>query len=145
MTTDPDHQPHTAASRTRATVLWAVVGAALLMLALVFRVEGRAFGLGLLYGGVTALILAAAHRWRRPGPFVALLVAGAIGFPVFSILHNGLWAMARLAEWAPLLRWPLEALQVASFMIALFVCPPAVVVGALGAVATLIAGRRRAS
>lgn len=125
------------------TLLFLAVGGGSLIVALVFRVGNKTLGLGLIYGGVAALLLAVAHRWRRVKPFLLLTLAALIGMPFFVLMHNLLYALAEVARDLALVRRSAEALHVASFLAAIFVCPAAVVVGSVGALVTWVKNRGR--
>jgi hypothetical protein len=132
-----------ALGRRRHTVLWLAIGIGLLMLALVFRVRSNTLGLALLYLGVTALLLAVVHRWRRPKPFLILALSSLVGYPVLVVLHNFFYAIASFNTEVPPLRWPAEFLHVACFLGAMLLCPAGLVIGLLGAVVSAVAFRRR--
>jgi hypothetical protein len=94
----------------------------------------------LVFGGIICLILAAVCRWRRPKSFFLLFVLSALGFVVFAVLHNVLHVIDDMTtiSWVKAI---LEGLDVASFFIALLVCPAGVVVGLPGWIIWLIRSR----
>jgi hypothetical protein len=123
------------------TLFFLAVGSGALIVALVFRVGNKTLGLALIYGGVGALVLAVVHRWRHVKPFLLLTLAALIGMPFFVLMHNLLYAVAELAGGLGLVRRSAEALHVASFLAAIFVCPATLVVGSAGALVTWIRNR----
>jgi len=99
---------------------------------------GRCFCLG----GITGLILAWIHRWRRPRSFFLLLGWSFLGFVVGVVLHNALWAVVEMKPGLP--PWvvaPLETAHVVAFLVAVLVCPPAVLVGLVGWLVTNVRER----
>jgi len=65
------------------------------------------------------------------------------GFVVFAILHNVFDAVATLAASVRAVHGLLEGLSVAAFLLAILICPPAMLVGAVGWVIMLIREHRR--
>jgi hypothetical protein len=109
--------------------------------ALLVGISDNPPGIALLYGGMVCLVLAAVCRWQRPKSFLLLLAFSALGFVVFAILHNLLYALGEMTAltW---LKAILEALHVAAFLIALLLCPVGVLVGLVGWVAAVFRSRR---
>jgi hypothetical protein len=108
-------------------------GGACLAAALLVGVADNPPGLALVYLAVTAWILALAHRWRRVRSFLILLGASLSGFLVAVVLHNLFYALGVVAADAVVLQAVLGFLEVAFFLVAVFVCPPGAVIGAVGA------------
>lgn len=89
-----------------------------------------------------ALVVAFVHPWRRAREFMYLVFASGLGFVVFVVLHNlfdaGAGAMASLGP----LHAILQVLSVVAFLAAVFVCPPALVIGLGGMLIMFFAGRK---
>jgi fumarate reductase subunit D len=100
-------------------------------------------GLGLLYLATVLLVGAIAHRWRSPRRFFWLFLGSLIGFPVFAVAHNLLYALGELSADVPVLPWIFEGLHVVGFLIAVVLCPAGAFVGLAGVVITVIQRRRR--
>ena len=102
-------------------------------------------GLLLCLASAVTLVLAFVHHWRRPKRFLLLAAGGLVGFFLFAVLHNLFYAIgeagAGVTGVAPLM----EVLHVASFLIAIFLCPAAALVGVAGGLVTLILSRRNAN
>ena len=112
--------------------------------ALIVGISDNPPGIALLYGGTVCLVLAVVCCWQRPRSFVLLLAGSALGFVVFAILHNLLYALGEMTDLA-WLKALMEALHVAAFLIALLLCPVGVLVGLVGWVAAVFRGRREPS
>lgn len=112
--------------------------------ALIVGISDNPPGIALLYGGMVCLVLAAVCRWQRPKSFLLLLAASALGFVVFAILHNLLYALGEMTDLA-WLKALLGALHAAAFLIALLLCPVGVLVGLVGWVAAVFRSRREPS
>lgn len=64
--------------------------------------------------------------------FLVLTGASAAGFFVGVVLHNLLYALALAASHLPLVSYLAEALHVAFFIIAIFICPLGFLIGVMG-------------
>ena len=93
----------------------------------------------LVYLAVSAWIVTFAHRWRRVKTFLILLVASLVGFPLSVVLHNVFYALAEVTSDVVGLSQALGFLEVAFFLIAVLVCPPGVLIGAVGSVVLALA------
>ncbi len=100
-------------------------------------------GILLALAAVIALVLAFVHPWRTSKRFRYLSYAAGLGFIVFAVLHNLFEALAASAASTTLLRGSLEALAVVAFLVAILLCPPCLLVGAVGAVVMAIRRRRQ--
>lgn len=89
----------------------------------------------------TALVLAFTHPWRRAREFKYLLYGSVLGFAVFVVLHNLLEAGAVATASVWLLPAMLQGLGVVAFLAAVFVCPPAFVIGLGGVLILFFRGR----
>ena len=113
-----------------------------LIVAFLIGISDNLPGLLLCYIAVTALILAFVHTWRRVKRFLILLGASLIGFPLFVILHNLFYGLGQVAADVIVLGTLLEFLHVVFFLVAIMVCPPGVLIGAVGSVVTYCKGRQ---
>jgi hypothetical protein len=111
--------------------------------AVVVGISDNPPGILLAFGAATALILAFVHSWRTAKQFRLFLYASVLGLVIFGILHNVFEALASKAASAGALQSLLQGLGVAAFFLALLICPPAILVGAVGSVVMFIRNRRR--
>jgi hypothetical protein len=114
--------------------LFLVVGSAALGAAMLIGINDNPAGLILAYVAAASFVLAVAHSWRKAKPFVMLLVASLVGFPVAALLHNLLYAVGVAGSGVPGVPQVAEALHVAFFLAAIFLCPVGVLVGGVGSV-----------
>lgn len=128
----------------RLTLALLAVGCAFLAAALVIGIGDNPPGLVLVYLAISTWIVAFAHRWRRVKSFLILLAASLVGFPLSVVLHNVFYALAEVASEFVGLSQALGFLEVVFFLIALFVCPPGVLIGAVGSVVLALSRFRRA-
>ena len=101
-------------------------------------------GILLAYAAATALVLAFVHPWRSSRKYRYLLYASVLSFVVLAALHNVFEVVAGGMAGPGFVVAVLQGIQVAAFLIAVLICPPAIVVGAVGAVVMWIRNRRRA-
>ena len=113
------------------TLAFLVIGALSLAGGLLVGIDDNPPGLLLVYGAVTSFILAFAHRWREPRRFILLLGLSFLGFVVFAVLHNVFYAVGESSSvsWVTSL---MEVLHVGSFLVAVLICPPGILVGLIG-------------
>jgi hypothetical protein len=127
--------PQKGGNRSRTTTLvFLAVGCVLLAAALFIGIGDNPPGLALVYLAVCALILAFAHRWRRVRSFLILLGVCLSGFPLFAVLHNVFYGLGEMASELVVLRSVLGFLEAVFFLVAILVCPPGVLIGAVGSV-----------
>ena len=112
------------------------VGAALI------TVSDNPPGIALALLAAAAFILAFVHPWRTARQYGIFFLVSVAGFVLFAILHNVLDAVATLAASVRVVHSLLEGLSVAAFLLAILICPPAMLVGAVGWVIMLIRFRR---
>jgi hypothetical protein len=129
--------------RRWTTLLFLAIGALALVAALLVGINDNPPGLILIYTAVTAFLLAWVHPWRSVKRFLILLGASLLGFPVAAVLHNLFYALAELAAEFVGLAQVLGFLDGVFFLIGVLVCPPGILVGAVGAAATAILRARR--
>jgi hypothetical protein len=100
-------------------------------------------GILLAFLAATAFILSFVHPWRTARQYGLLLLASVLGLLVFAVLHNVFEAAGGKTAGVGVIQGLLQGLGVAAFLLAIMICPPAMLVGAVGWVITLIRNRRR--
>jgi hypothetical protein len=126
-----------------ATLVLVAVGCVSLTAALAIGIADSPPGLALVYLAIVAWILALAHPWRQVRSFLILLAASLIGFPVSILLHNLFYGLGEMASDITVLSQALGALDVVFFILAVLVCPPGVLIGAVGSVVVAVLHFRR--
>ncbi len=126
----------------KVTLVWVTICCVSLIVAFFIGISDNLPGLLLCYVAVTALILAFVHTWRQVKRFLILLGASLIGFPLFVILHNLFYGLGQVAADIIVLGTLLEFLHAVFFLVAIMVCPPGVLIGAVGSVVTYCKGRQ---
>jgi len=110
-----------------------------LIAAFIVGISDNPPGLALCYLATVSLILAFVHTWRKVKYFLILLGGSVIGFAVFAVLHNVFYALAEISSDIVVLSQMLKFLDAASFLVAIFVCPAGLLIGAIGGMLTATA------
>jgi len=132
----------TPSNRTR-TFVWFAVCCVLSAAAAVVGISDNLPGILLAFGAAIALVLAFVHPWRSAKKFQHLLLGSVIALVVTGVLHNVFHGAADMAEGIVVLKGLLQGLGVAAFLIAILICPPAILVGLVGSVLMSIRNRRQ--
>lgn len=120
-------------NRNRTFVLLAICGMLALAAAAV-GIDDNPPGLLLAFFSAAAFTVAFVHPWRATKNFKILMLASGLGLVVFGFLHNAFHALASVAGSSGLTHDLLSGAGVAFFLIAILLCPPAFLVGAVGAI-----------
>ena len=125
------------------TLALLIVCCALAASALAVGISDNPPGILLAYGAATALIVAVVHPWRTARRFWRLLYMSLLAFVLFAVLHNVCGGMADEVAGVPVLRMALQSIAVVTFLLAVMICPPAILVGATGSIAMIFRKRHR--
>lgn len=101
-------------------------------------------GIALAFIAVLIPFFAWTRIWKSPKSFLKLAGFSLSGFVVFVILHNLFYAIAKMTE-AALIIWLSNVVSVASFLIAVLICPVGIGVGLVGAVILLVVKKQARS
>jgi hypothetical protein len=110
------------------------ISVALALAAAAVGVDDNPPGLLLAFLSGAAFTVAFVHPWRTTRKFQALMMASILGLVVFAILHNVFHALATVVGPSGLAGNLVGGLGILSFFIALLLCPPAFLVGMVGAI-----------
>ncbi|MCK4654676.1 MAG: hypothetical protein KAU01_09535 [Candidatus Cloacimonetes bacterium] len=121
-------------SNRKVTFTFLAISIISLVIAFIIGIADNPPGLLFCYMGIVALILVFVHRWRKAKNYLILFLASLIGFPVFAVLHNVMYGLEKMAVDIIVLNQLLRFLDVLFFLIALMVCPPGILVGAVGSI-----------
>jgi len=113
------------------------------IIAIIVGISDNPPGIFLAYGAATAFIMAFVHPWRTAKPFRLLLYASVLSLVIFGILHNVFEGFASVAEVTGTLQTLLQVLGVTAFFIAILICPPAILIGAIGSIVMSIRNRQQ--
>lgn len=104
------------------------------VIAFIIGISDNPPGILLLFIGFAALILVFVHHWRKAKKFLILFIASLIGFPIFVILHNVMYALEEMVGDIVVISQLIRFIDISSFFIAILVCPAGVLVGAVGSI-----------
>ena len=130
-----------ASQHRRTTLIFLAVFCLAAIGALVIWLDGNTPANVLALVVSVALVLVFVHPWRRAREFKYLFYASALGFAVFVILHNLFEAGAVAMESVAPLQAIFQVLSVVAFLAAIFVCPPALIIGLGGVLIVVFRGR----
>ena len=131
--------PH---NRIRTLILLMICGLLAIGAAAV-GIDDNLPGILLAYLAATAFILAFVHPWKTSKQFRRLLYASALGFVVFGLLHIVFEVTASNFGDSSLVYDLFNVIGAILFLIATLICPPGLLVGAIGAVVMAIKNRPR--
>jgi uncharacterized membrane protein (UPF0136 family) len=133
-----------SSQRSRVTtVVILAIAAVLAAAAGIVGISDNPPGILLAFGAAAALVLAFVHPWRTSRQFRYLFYAVFVGIAVLVVVHNVFEVVAGRMGGPGFVVAVLQGVQVAAFLIAVLICPPALVIGAVGAVVMAIRNRRR--
>ncbi len=127
----------------KATIILAGVFCALLLAAFLIGVSDNIPGIVLCYLAATIPVIAMVYTRQDAKKYLILLGASAGGFFIFVLLHNGFYALGTITNHIAVLTHVIDAFSVASFCIAVFLCPAAFLVGAVGSIVFTVKRRRK--
>ena len=123
------------------TVVFMAIAAVLAAAAGIVGISDNPPGILMLYAGAFALVLAFVHPWRTSRQFRYLLYASVLGLVVFAVVHNVFEVVAGRMGGPGFVVAVLQGIQVAAFLIAILICPPAFIIGVVGEVVMDIRNR----
>ena len=94
--------------------------------------------------GIALIFLTAKARVEgKDRKFLLLTGFSSAGFFVFVFLHNAFYALGTITEHIFVLKYLMQALDVAFFVVAVIVCPLGFLVGAVGSMVLFIKKRKK--
>ena len=130
----------TPRNRNRTFILFAIC-CVLAVTSAAVGISDNPPGLLLAFLSASVFIITFVHPWRASKHFRRLIYASILGFVVFGVLHNVFEGVASNALVSGLMHDLLSGAGVASFLVAIFLCPPGLLVGAVGAIVMFIRER----
>jgi hypothetical protein len=121
----------------RRRLIFLGCAAVLLAAAMLVGISDNPPGLLLAFATSILVVLALTMSWHHPRKHFYLFVGSILAFAMTAVLHNVFEAAASVAG-VPALKAAGEAIGVAFFLVAIFLCPAGIVVGAVGGIASLL-------
>lgn len=129
-------------SNRKLTFTFLAISIILLLTAFIIGISDNPPGILLCFAGIIALMLMFVHHWRKAKNFLILFVASIVGFLIFAVLHNVMYGLGKIAGEIFLLSQLLKFVDVLFFLIAILVCPPGILVGAVGSIVLCIRNKK---
>jgi len=127
----------------KKTVILLSISIVLIFFALIIGIDDNPPGVLSIYVGFIFLMLTFIHYWRESKKFLILFVSSIIGGIVFGVLHNLFDGLQIMTGDVIVLSQILVFLSVTSFLIALLVCPPGILIGIVGSLVFYFKGRKK--
>lgn len=126
----------------KTTLILTAIFCALLIAAFIVGISDNIAGIVLCFLAATIPVIAFTYTLRELKKLLTLLGASVGGFFVFVILHNAFYALGVITGHIVILSHLINALGVVCFCIAVFLCPAAFLVGAVGSIALAVRKRK---
>ena len=127
----------------KVTIILAGVFCALLLAAFLIGVSDNIPGIVLCWLAATIPFIAMVYTWQEVKKYLILLGASVGAFFIFVALHNAFYVLGIITKHITLLSHVMDAFSVAAFCIAVFLCPAAFLVGAVGSIVFTVKRRRK--
>ncbi len=137
-----ENSPEGSKKKKETLILMGTAGC-MLAAGIIVGINDNVTGIVLCFLATIALVLLPVHAWRKAKRFLVLTAAAIVGFFIFVLLHNAFYALAIATSNFAALKYPAEALSIVCFIIAIFICPSAFVVGAAGSLVRAISNSRK--
>ncbi len=135
MSDTPPAAPSRPTLRMRLPFIGCAV--ALLAAAMAIGISDNPPGILLAFASSILVVLALTVGWQHPRKHYYLFVGSFLAFAVTAVLHNVFEAVASVAG-VPWLKSAGEFIGAAFFLVAIFLCPAGIVVGAVGGIASML-------
>jgi membrane-bound ClpP family serine protease len=126
-------------SPTFGLILLGIIG---VTAGLIIGIDDNPPGVAALFGGLVCWTLAIVHRWQRPRSFLWLTLSALGCFVLFAVAHNVFYGVAEALADQAILKGLFTVFSVGSFLLAVIVAPPILVVGLIGMPIALWRSRR---
>ena len=130
--------PPSASARPIVRLRLILFGCAVVLLAaaMLVGISDNPPGILLAFASSICVVLALTAGWQHPRQYLYLFLGSILAFVVTAILHNVFEAAASVAG-VPWLKVAGGAIGAAFFLIAIFLCPAGIVVGAVGGITSM--------
>lgn len=129
--------------RRKEMFVLAGIFCALVISAILVGVDDTVPFMVLCYLAAITLVIVLTRTWKKPRKFLILMGSSVIAFFSFVVLHNLFYALAIITIDTAALSYSMGVIGIVFFLISLFLCPAAFLVGAVGSVVFAIRGKRK--
>jgi len=120
----------------KRTIIFFALFLVLMIAAGIIGLNDNPPGIFLAYFSAASFVLIFVHYWKSPIQFLKLMGYSAVLFVLTVLIHNFGEVLAVSVSEMWLLHGILVAIHVSAFLIAVLLCPSAILIGAIGAVIT---------
>lgn len=133
-------------SKNIKTTWWLLAASAILVvLAVLLGIADNLPAILILLAGVILFVTGFVHTWSKIRSFLYLSLTALIAFPVLVVLHNAFWWLTAQVSEMPWLAGITGFFHAITFLIAVILCPVALVVGLSGAMFLFVKKRKSPS
>jgi len=120
--------------KQRQTYIYLLLSTISIAAAMIVSIDDNPPGIILSFVGSILFVLAFTYNWKKPKPYVILLISSVFGFVLFSVLHNVFEDIGKGTFW--------EAIGGFLFLLAIFICPAGIIIGIAGSIIRAIKSER---
>jgi hypothetical protein len=111
-----------------------MLSAVSIVAAMIVSIPDNPPGIILSFIGSILFVLAFTYNWKKPKPYIILLISSVFGFVLFAVLHNVFEGIGKGTF--------LEAVGGFFFLLAIFISPAGIIIGIAGSIIKAIKSER---
>ena len=120
--------------KQKRTYIYLLLSAISMVAAMIVSIPDNPPGIILSFMSSILFILAFTYNWKKPKPYILLLISSVFGFVLFAVLHNVFEVIGKGTFW--------EVIGAFFFLLAIFLCPAGIIIGIIGGIVTAIKSER---
>jgi hypothetical protein len=120
--------------KQRRTYIYLLLSAVSIAAAMIVSIPDNPPGIILSFIGSILFVLAFTYNWKKPKPYIILLISSVFGFVLFAVLHNVFEVIGKGTFG--------EVVGGSFFLLAIFICPAGIILGIAGSIVTAIKNER---
>ena len=121
--------------KQRQTYIYLLLSLISIVAAMIVSIPDNPPGIILSFIGSILFVLAFTHNWKKPKPYIILLISSVFGFVLFAALHNVFEVIGKGTFW--------EIIGGFFFLLAIFLCPAGIIIGIVGSIITTTKSERK--
>ena len=121
--------------KQRRTYIYLSLSAISMAAAMIVSIPDNPPGIILSFISSILFVLAFTHNWKKPKPYVILLISSVFSFVLFAVLHNVFEVIGKGTLW--------EIIGGFFFLLAIFLSPAGIIIGIVGSIVTEIKNEKK--
>ena len=121
--------------KQKRTYVYLLLSAISMIAAIIVSIPDNPPGIILSFISSILFVLAFTHNWKKPKPYIILIISSVLGFIIFAVLHNVFEVIGKGTF--------LELIGVFFFLLAIFICPASIIIGIVGSIVTAIKSEKK--